>query len=257
MPDPRPALDDAVGHTGLLRTPSVRSDPRITRWVRSARARGQQVVTVAVPDDLALDAALHARATEPPALSPAELHPTARPTELVRRALDGGHRGLGVLVSADGVMASSSPAVHVEIEHVLEQLCRHHPVSVLCLYDRPAAGSAHVAMAVAHHPGELHDAQSQLRHTRDSLHLSGEFDITNLDVLGSALQTLTAAAAPTVHIDLSDVRFLSVASARELARSTARYRDDGGRVEVSGASAHVGKVLRMLAGGTSDEIDLL
>ena len=128
-------------------------------------------------------------------LTPAEWRREARQARLIERALAEGYRGLGVLIWADGVIAAVSAQGHAVIETSLAELCREHPVSVLCVYDRGGAGTRQLDMAVAHHPDELRDQQAFVHHDRHRLALGGEFDISNLDVLSTALRTLTAIGA--------------------------------------------------------------
>lgn len=229
-----------LAHSALLRTPAEWSRARMRDWVDGARARGEQVVTVAAPAALRDDAG----ARDAPDLDPVELR--ARPADLVARARDGGHRGLGVLVWADGVIDGASAEVHGAVETVLTDLCRDHPVSVLCVYDRDGGGRAHPRLSVGRHPGGVVEAQAHLRRTGAVLRLEGEFDTSNADVLGAALREVTADAPERVRVDLAGVGFLSAAAARTLAAETAGYRADGGRIEVRDATGHPWRVLRML-----------
>jgi hypothetical protein len=88
------------------------------------------------------------------ALSPQDLHPSTDPVRLVRQALDDGFHGLGVLIHADDVIASTSSRFHDAVETALTELCVDHPVAVLCVYDRPGVGTDRLDLAVAHHGGE-------------------------------------------------------------------------------------------------------
>jgi hypothetical protein len=256
------------GHIGLLRSPTPQCHDRIQRWLHAAVARGDKLVTVAVPPDLLINAHPHEGSGSEgsgseagldllgalPVLTPAELRPQARPARLVERALAEGYRGLGVLIWADGSIAAASPQGHADIESSLAALCRAQPVSVLCVYDRGGAGTRQLDMAVTHHPDELRDQQALVHHDRHRLALGGEFDLDNLDVLSTALQTLTAhattgdtpPAVPTLQVDLRQLNFLSVAAARTLDIATAGYRRHGGRVELHHPSPHLTTVLHLL-----------
>src|SRR4051794_13036048 len=242
-------------HIGLLHSPTPQCHDRIQSWLRAAVARGAKVATVAVPADLHIGG--HAEEGSGinggidlgglPVLTPAELRREARPVRLVEHALAEGYRGVGVLVWADGVITAVSPPGHAVIETSLAQLCREHPVSVLCIYDRGGAGSRQLDLAVTHHPDELRDQQAFVHHDRHRLALGGEFDLSNLDVLSTALRTLTAVRAsgdappapPILKVDLQQLEFLSVAAARTLDIDTAGYRHHGGRVELHDPSPHL------------------
>jgi hypothetical protein len=267
-PDTGGEHDSRGGHIGLLRSPTPRCRDRIQRWLHAAVARGDKLVTVAVPPDLLISAHPHEGSGSEgsgseggldllgalPVLTPAELRPQARPARLVERALAEGYRGLGVLIWADGSIAAASPQGHADIESSLAALCRAQPVSVLCVYDRGGAGTRQLDLAVTHHPDELRDQQALVHHDRHRLALGGEFDLDNLDVLSTALQTLTAHATtgdtpppvPTLQVDLRQLKFLSVAAARTLDIATAGYRRHGGRVELHHPSPHLITVLRQL-----------
>ena len=239
-----------LAHTALLRTPADWSRARLRDWVDGARARGELVVTVAAPAGLRADAGTR----DAPDLDPVELR--ARPADPVVRALDRGHRGLGVLVWADGVIGGASVETHGAVEAVLTDLCRDHPVSVLCVYDRDGDGRAHPHLSVGRHPGGVAEAQAHLSRTGEVLRLEGEFDTSNTDVLGAALREAEAAAPERIRVDLSGVGFLSAAAARTLAAETAAYRAGGGRVEVRDAAGHPRRVLRMLRSSGVRGLDL-
>ncbi len=240
MPDQLTDPGGRAGHAGMLRAPTAAGTAEIARWVHRALDQGTRVVTVALPPDFGPAVALPAL----PAADPDLLLEAGRRGELVEHALDAGHTGLGVLVSADGVVASSSAAHHDRIETALTELCRDHCVRVLCLYDRHGCGTEQLGLAVSHHPVELRDGTARLRHSTAAVELAGEFDLSNLPTLGCVLQTVTTPAPPVLRIDLSGVRFLSVAAARALALDTARYRAGGGRVELHGPNPGITRILR-------------
>jgi STAS domain/MEDS: MEthanogen/methylotroph, DcmR Sensory domain len=265
MPTTGSEHDGPGGHIGLLRSPTPQCRDRIHRWLRAAVARGDKVATVAVPADLPIGGHAHGGSGIDGAIdlgglpvhTPAELRREARPARLVERALAEGYRGLGVLIWADGSIAAVSPQGHAAVETSLAALCREHPVSVLCVYDRGGAGTRQLDMAVTHHPDELRDQQAFVHHDRHRLALGGEFDLSNVDVLSTALRTLTALGAidtpgaappavPTLQVDLRQLQFLSVAAARTLDIATAGYRHHGGRVELHHPSPHLSTLLHLL-----------
>jgi anti-anti-sigma factor len=230
--------DRPPGHAGLLRSrPDDRGAERIVdSWFRSVADLGYGMCTVA---------------TAPPpgasgvtALAAADVHPSAAPADLVRRARDEGCAGLGVLVRADRVIAETSREFHDEVEAALTGLCAEHPVAVLCVYDRPGAGVDCLDLVVGHHE-VLHEQQLTLRPSEDVLRVSGEVDIVNLDVVGTALRTAAARRPDRLRIDLTGTTFLSAGAARLVHRHVAALRAGGSRVELHGAAPHVGRVLRL------------
>lgn len=194
MPTTGSEHDGPGGHIGLLRSPTPQCRDRIHRWLHAAVARGDKVATVAVPAGLPIGGHAHGGSGIDgaidlgglPVLTPAELRREAQPARLSSVALAEGYRGLGVLIWADGSIAAVSPQGHAAVETSLAALCREHPVSVLCVYDRGGAGTRQLDMAVTHHPDELRDQQAFVHHDRHRLALGGEFDLSNLDVLSTA-----------------------------------------------------------------------
>jgi len=147
----------------------------------------------------------------------------------------------------DAVIAATSRDTHEEIETTLASLCRDHPVSVLCVYDRTggAAGLEHLDLAVARHPDRLQEQRLALRRTAHTLYVDGEIDMSNLDVFATALRALTDTPSASVLIDLNGVTFLAAAGVRTLIRDTAPYRDRGADVEIH-ATPHITHILQLL-----------
>jgi anti-anti-sigma regulatory factor len=214
-------------------------------WARAALDRSEKLLTLCAPVDADLARRAGSGLT---ALTPDDLH-TAAPAELLHRALPDAEHGLGILVWADAVITATSRETHAEIETTLADLCRDHPVSVLCVYDRDGgrdgAGIEHLDLAVAGHPDRLREHRLALRRTADTLYVDGEIDVSNLDVLAAALRAVTDTASPTVRIDLGGVTFLAAAAARPLIRDTAPYRHRGADVEIH-ATPHITRILQLL-----------
>jgi anti-anti-sigma factor len=233
-------LGPSPGHAGLLRALDDRrpAEQAVDAWFRSAAGRGYAMCTVAA---------------EPPpgavgvtALAPADVHPSAAPADLARRVLDAGFAGLGILVRADRVIAETSGRFHDGIETALTGLCARHPVSVLCVYDRPGAGAECLDLAVTHHPAALHEQQLTLRASADTVRVSGEVDVVNVDVVDTALSVAAARRPERLRIDLSGTTFLSAGAAHLVQRHIAALRDGGAQVELHGVAANVDRVLRLV-----------
>ena len=237
----RPA---APRHEGLLA--AGHRQAAMSTWARAALDRGEKLLTLCAPVDTDITSRAGSGLT---ALTPEDLHTTAPPAELLQRALPDGDHGLGILVWADAVITSTSRATHEEIETTLAHLCRDHPVSVLCVYDRDGkregAGIEHLDLAVARHPDRLQGRCLALRRTAHTLYVDGEIDMSSLDVFATALRALTDTSSPTVCIDLNAVTFLAAAAARTLIRDTAQYRDRGAAVEIH-ATPHITRILQLL-----------
>jgi anti-anti-sigma regulatory factor len=235
-----PTDDLLPGHAGLLRSRDgdrAGAEQAVDSWFRSAAARGYGMCTVATPPPPGVPGVT--------ALAPADVHPSAAPAALARRALDGGFAGLGILIRADRVIAETSRDFHDEIEAGLTDLCVEHPVSVLCVYDRPGAGVQCLDLAVGHHEG-LSEQQLALRASGDTVRLSGEVDVVNLDVVDVALRTAAARRPDRLRIDLSGTTFLSAGAARLVHRHVAALRAGGALVELHGAAPQVDRVLGLV-----------
>jgi len=239
----RPA---ASRHEGLLAASAGHRRTGMSTWARAALGRREKLLTVCAPIDTDIASQAGSGLT---ALTPDNLRTTAAPVELLQRALPHGDHGLGILIRADAVITATSRETHEEIETTLASLCRDHPVSVLCVYDRIAdrdgAGAEHLDLAVARHPNGLRGQRLGLRRTAHTLYVDGEIDMSNLDVFATALRALTDTPSPTVRVDLNGLTFLAAAGVRTLIRDTAPFRDRGADVEIH-ATPHITRILQLL-----------
>jgi len=235
-------------HEGFLAASAGHRRTAVSTWARSALDRSERLLTVCAPVDADIAGRAGSGLT---ALTPEDLHTTAPPAELLQRALPDSDHGLGILIWADAVITATSRETHAEIETELAGLCRDHPVSVLCVYDRKGertgarAGIEHLDLAVARHPDGLQEQRLALRRTADTLYVDGEIDMSNLDVFATALRALTDTPSASVLIDLNGVTFLAAAGVRTLIRDTAPYRDRGADVEIH-ATPHITRILQLL-----------
>ena len=126
-------------HEGFLAASAGHRRTAVSTWARSALDRSEKLLTLCAH----LDADIASRAGSGlTALTPEDLHTTAAPAELLQRALPDADHGLGILIWADAVITATSRETHAEIETELASLCRDHPVSVLCVYDRKGEAPA-------------------------------------------------------------------------------------------------------------------
>jgi anti-anti-sigma regulatory factor len=225
-------------HQALLRPVHPAPHMAIDAWSRSALENGHQLLTLTAPTDP------HAQ-TGSRALVPHDLHPSSTPARLVHAALAEGFTGLSVLIRADQVIAETSTDFHDAVESALTAMCAEHPVRVLCVYDRPGAGTEHLDLAVTHHRGGLQEQLLTVRDAEDCTYLAGEVDMTNLDVFDAALRTCRTMANDVVRVDLSEAAFLSAAAAHILAGHATTTRDGLARVELHNLPRHVQRVLSL------------
>jgi anti-anti-sigma factor len=231
-------------HEGVLVASAEHPDPRVETWVGAAADRAHKILTLGAP---LADMITNRSGAAVAAITLDDLCPPADPTRLVRRSLQEGFAGLSIIVWADSVIAATSSDQHAIVETALADLCDHQPVSVLCCYARSGAGTDHLDMAVAHHDDGLHEQQLTVHRIEDTMKLDGEIDVSNLDVLVSALRRMTrTAAGRTVRVDLTRAGFLSVGAAQALAQHTAAYRDHGGHLELLGVTPQLTRTLQLL-----------
>jgi len=233
-------------HEGLLAASADHRQFAMSTWARSALDRSEKLLTLCAPVDTDIAGRAGSGLT---ALTPEDLHTTTPPVALLQNAVPDGVQGLDILIWADAVINATSRGTHSTIETTLADLCRDHPVSVLCVYDRDGdrdgAGTEHLDLAVARHPDGLEEQRLALRRAAHTLYVDGEIEMSNLDVLATALRALTDTASPTVRIDLGGVTFLAAAGARSLIRDTAPYRQRGGDVEIH-ATPHITRILQLI-----------
>jgi anti-anti-sigma factor len=228
------------GHEALLVASEDHRLVAVSAWTDAATARQDKLLTLAAP--------LRSTAGEPVpelALSAGEL-PVSTAVNLMRRALDDGFHGLSIIVWVDRLTAATSATVQANVETTLTHVCRRHPVSALCLYDRGDERTGQLSEVVDRHPDGLHDQYLTVRRADHTLQLFGEIDMANLDVLTAALKAATHPGDHTVRIDLSGTRFLSAAAIAVLAQDTETFRAAGGMVEINNPTSHVSRVLRLL-----------
>ena len=243
--DMNPAQPDRsvpLRHEGLLLDSLNCMRTRVNAWASTALARRHKILCLSGSEDLLADSP-DVIATR---LTISDLLPSADPARLVRGALDGGFDGVSIIISADSVIAATSSEVHAAIEASLTELVTHYPVAVLCCYHRNGAGADHVDMAVSHHLDGLQEQQLTLHRLDGTVHLRGEIDLVNLDVLIAALRAATQTRSAAIRLDLGLVTFLSAGAARALHQQTARFRDHGGQVELYGATPQLARILQLI-----------
>ena len=228
------------GHEALLVTSEDHRRVEISAWIDAATARRDKLLTLAAPPRAITGAPLPKQAL------PAGELPVRTAIDLMRRARDDGFQGLSIIVWVDRLTAATSATVHANVETTLTHLCRRHPVSALCLYNRGDERTGQLGEAVDRHPDGLHDQYLTVQRANHTLHLFGEIDMANLDVLTATLKSVTLGHNHTVHIDLSHTRFLSAAAVQALAHDTATFRAGGGLIEIHNPPSHVTRVLRLL-----------
>lgn len=140
-------------------------------------------------------------------------------------ALAAGYRGLRMLTNATvRVRDPVRRAQQVRYEHLIDQFCLEHPLTMLCAYDATALRNSAVAElacvhALAHEdlsPFRLHAALSA------DVALAGSVDLFCTDQLEQALQRIgVAASGATVVVDATELEFIDVRGLLTLDRHAA------------------------------------
>jgi anti-anti-sigma regulatory factor len=228
----------APAHQALLQAVQQSPTGPVDVWSRSALENRHKLLTLTAPTDP------YAR-TGHGVLSPHQLHPSSTPARLLQAALAEGFTGLSVLIRADQVIAETSADYHNAVESTLTALSAEHPVRVLCIYDRPGAGTEHLNLAVTHHRSGLQEHLLTVRNAEDCTYLAGEVDVTNLDVFDAALRACRTTTGDVVRLDLTETAFLSAGAVNILLRHTTTPRDGLARIEPRNPPQHIRRVLSL------------
>jgi anti-anti-sigma factor len=165
----------------------------------------------------------------------------ARLGEHLERALDDGYRGLRLSLE----IPAAAPSLCADVAGSARQVGGAGRISLLCRHDR-GTRRRHLPALVAAHPDGLRTANLTTRPVGEGLALAGEVDISNVELLGAALEQAARGSRPTLWLDLTDLRFMDVAGCRELASSTRGFRNNGGTVLLVDPLPPVAHVLRLL-----------
>ena len=176
----------------------------------------------------------------------------ARPDEQVarvERALAEGYRGVRTSGQASAAPSGAPEELYPSLARSLELLCRTHPMSALCQYDRAMTVGAGLEQAAAAHGGGIREAQLHTARTSDAtgsqLSLAGEVDWSNELVLLSAVEAAVSTASEMLWLDLRRVAFLSVGGCRALVAGTQPFRDQGGQLLLVAPQPIAERVLRL------------
>jgi anti-anti-sigma factor len=170
--------------------------------------------------------------------------------ERIDRALAEGYRGVRLSGEASAALTVVPEHVYASLERSMDQLCRTHPVSTLCQYDRTTTAGSRLDQATATHGGGIRESRLHTAQADGGLVLAGEVDWFNEMVLLSVLQAAARTAAmstvsETLRVNMRRVTSLSVGGCRAMAVGTEQFRDRGGRVRLVAPQPIVERVLRL------------
>ena len=251
-----PSGQDWRGHLLLIHSSEQERRTAVTAWATRGLHLGEKVVYIEALDEvparalLGLLGAHQARVDDAVVRGQLEVVEADRDVlspqglaDVVERAVQQGYRCVRISGEATTARALIPAQAQEELEQATDLLCHTQPVSVMCQYPEELVGESLAVVSGMHRDGIR---QSLLRTARrpGGVVVAGEVDISNHDVLRSALQAASAGVDSLV-VDLSALTFLDVSGARALLAGTAVHRRGGGRVRLSGAAPQVQRALQV------------
>jgi anti-anti-sigma regulatory factor len=241
---------------------------RVAAWVGEGLAAGERVVCVVRPDD-----DRHARWLTAAGIDWASAVDDGRlvlfPPNAAYGTFDDDRRLAQLATFIEQSLADGYPAVRMASEATVaveafpdlagvlayeegfEALCHRYPVSGLCIYDRTAFEADLPAITQAH-PRGVADDSFHGRVEGNCIRLSGELDLSNLDLLGALLTT--PCPSPEIDIDVRGVTFIDVAATGALVEAARRWAPSA-RTRI----VHPSRQLRTIVsvGGWAAELELV
>lgn len=135
-------------------------------------------------------------------------------------------------------------AALLEYESRCEALCRHLPMSAVCIYDS-AAFVDELPQLTAAHPRAVADDQLRCWVEPGRVRLAGELDVSNADLVANVLAH-TAPTDGSLVLDVGALSFVDVAGVTAFV-STARRLAPAARVTVVNPPTHLRTILAALA----------
>ncbi|WP_214403505.1 MEDS domain-containing protein [Pseudonocardia lacus] len=245
------------GHRLLLHRSEPERVARLSGWVREGLALGEKVVyiegggfgddvlAVLVTHGIEVDAAVAQGRLE--VLAPEEFYRPGGQEALLDRVLAEGHTRLRISGEASTAYRVLSPAVHREVEDLVDRLCATRPVSALCQYTVGSLPGAALDSVVGMHPGGLTELSLDVGEADDGLVLRGAVDFTNVEVLRASMVAAMSAAGDAVvlRVDFADVEHLAASACRAIVRAWAPSRTPGPRLVLSQVQPVVARVMRL------------
>lgn len=253
-----PATGD--GHVLLLHRGEAERQGGLAAWVRRGLELGEKVVCAERAVDpghpeaalctaleaAGVDVAAAIRAGRLDVLPAEEVRLPEAPSLVVQRALTAGFPAARLSIDAGAALSGLFAAEHRRNEHLIDELIRGRPLSVMCQYARATTAADRLQQVVAAHPSGVLESTLATGRERDRLTLRGEIDAANADVFAAVLAAVAPAASHELRLDLSGVTYLDAAAGRRLNDTTGAFRADGGRVVLVGPQPQVERTLALL-----------
>jgi anti-anti-sigma factor len=236
------------GHVLLLHRSEGTRARELTAWVRQGLARGERIIYPLADGDGDRNSLLDmlsgpeaaGRQDVDAALadgrlriaSAAEYYPSGRQTTLVGEAFAEGYASVRMFGDADTAMRVLGEQGYLAFEREIDWLCAGGRVSILCTYDERLVPRELALRNVTLHPGGLKvDLLTFAAHAGE-VHLSGELDRSNADLLEASLAFAAERERPGngLRVVMSNLTFCDVAGARAVLQGSRFLGDSGGRV---------------------------
>jgi len=256
------------GHLVLLHDNEAQRRTGVAAWVRRGLALGEKILytepsrqapdrrltAVLEKQQVAVEQALGSGQLQ---VVPADAtaYDPAWQMSVIDSALRDGYPSVRWAGEAETAWSLMSRRVHAEVEQATDDLCRSHPLSVLCQY--PSSAMSLTKMCGFHGAGVRH-ASLAASCSADGVSLVGEVDISNCELLHAVLLARTSTADDTYTLDLSELTFLDVTGTRAIVSGTHGYRSGGGHVLIrtTNATRPVERVLRLLGVDKGGDISM-
>lgn len=204
------------------------------RWLPSALERsGFDVSAVSTEDRLLV-------------LPPAALHAPGEQMNLVEQALGEGYIAVRLAAELSTASHRLAAATIAAYERDMDTLCRTHPVSALCQYDRATSSGPQLGDAAAMHCRGIRESLLQTSPTADGIALVGELDASNAELLEAALQALVGSAGAPLQLDLAGLSFIDAAGCQVLWDTADQLRARGARLLLVAPQPRVDRTLTLL-----------
>jgi len=255
------------GHLLLLHRSESERRSGLAAWVRRGLELDEKVIyteigaaassVLSVLQDSGIDVASATAEGRLVVLPLSEFYPPGGQRDVVARALAEGYRAVRMSVEASAALSAVPRPRSVDYERTMDELCRTHPVSALCQYDRAETTGERLHQAAEGHVNGIRERQLSTSGSDRGLIIAGEIDMSNDELLMSAVRAATSLASGTFRLDLSRVTFLGVGGSRALAHGSQQFRDRGGILVLVGLSPTLERILRVLRLDQLPHIELI
>ncbi len=257
------------GHLLLLHRSESERRSGLAAWVRRGLELDEKVIcteigaaapqrsVLSVLQDSGIDVASATAEGRLVVLPLSKFYPPGRQRDVVARALAEGYRAVRMSVETSAALRAVPGARSMDYERTMDELCRTHPVSALCQYDRAETTGEHLHQAAEGHVNGIRERQLSTSGSDDGLIIAGEIDMSNDELLMSAVRAATSQASGTFRLDLSRVTFLGVGGSRALVHGSQQFRDRGGNLVLVGLSPTLERILRVLRLDQLPHIELI